>query len=105
VVQGHVDGVGTVERVGREGEYRVRIRPPAELMQYLAPKGSVAVDGVSLTVAAVDVGAAAFEVALIPVTLEATTLGLLREGDGVNLEMDAMAKTVVHYMKHFAGSR
>jgi riboflavin synthase len=103
VVQGHVDGIGLVERVSRTGEHRVTVRPRRELMEFLAPKGSVAMDGVSLTVASLDLAGGAFEVTLIPVTLAATTLADLDAGARVNLEMDAMAKQIVHYLKHFAG--
>jgi len=102
-VQGHVDGVGVVERVERAGEWRVRVRPPAELMPYVTPKGSVTIEGVSLTVAAVDPAGGWFEVALIPTTLDKTTLGDLKPGDGCNLEADVLAKTVVHYLRHYAG--
>jgi riboflavin synthase len=91
-VQGHVDGVGTVERVQTEGEWRVRIAAPEAVAPYLVPKGSIAVAGVSLTLAAVE--GDSFEIALIPTTLEETTLGDLQEGDGVNLEADTLAKTV-----------
>jgi riboflavin synthase len=93
LVQGHVDGVGTVESVGEEGFSRVvRIQPPAELLRYIVHKGSIAVDGVSLTVSAVD--DQAFEVSLIPETLELTTLGDARPGRTVNLEVDVLAKYV-----------
>lgn len=105
IVQGHVDGVGTIEGVQTGGDYRVGIRPPADLMPYLVPKGSVAIDGVSLTVAGVDPGAGTFWVALIPTTLERTTLGQARAGERCNLEADAMAKTVVHYLRYFAGTQ
>jgi riboflavin synthase len=92
-VQGHVDGVGTVSSVAEEAEgARVRIAPPPELLRYLVEKGSIAVDGVSLTVAAVD--ETGFEVALIPHTLEATTLSELAPGREVNLEADVLAKYV-----------
>jgi riboflavin synthase len=103
VVQGHVDGVAVVESVLTEGEWRVRIRPPAELMEYMTPKGSVCVEGVSLTLARVE-PRQWFEVALIPVTLEKTTLGDLRAGSSVNVEADAFAKTVVNWVRHY-GSR
>lgn len=96
LVQGHVDGVATVEAV--EGE-TLRLRPADGLGRYVVPKGSVAVDGVSLTVAAVDAGA--FTVALVPHTLEVTTLGVLAAGDRVNLEVDVMAK----YAEALGGSR
>jgi riboflavin synthase len=101
LVQGHVDGVGAVEQVQRGDDWRIRVRPPAGLIEYLTPKGSVTMDGVSLTLAAVDVAGGWFEVALIPTTLKLTTLGGLREGDRCNLEADAIAKTVVHWLKHF----
>ena len=94
-VQGHVDGVGTVEHV--DAEWRVRVRPPAELMAFMTPKGSVCVEGVSLTIASVDRDA--FEVALIPTTLAKTTLGALKAGAEVNIETDILARTVVHYLK------
>lgn len=99
LVQGHVDGVGVVEAVS--GDWRVRIRPPRGLMEYLVPKGSVAVDGVSLTVASVDPAGGVFEVALIPTTRERTTLGAARAGQRCNLECDVLVKTVVHWLRHF----
>jgi riboflavin synthase len=105
VVQGHVDGVGVVESIVTDGEWRVRLRPPRELMEYVAPKGSIALDGVSLTIAALDAGEGWFEVALIPTTLEKTTLAEWRPGSRCNLEMDAFAKMAVHWLKHFAGAR
>lgn len=104
LVQGHVDGVGTVLQVQRESGWRVRIavpRTPEDLLVYFVPKGSVALQGVSLTIAAIDVNQGWFEVALIPTTLAKTTLGALKAGSKVNLECDAMAKTVLHYLKHF----
>ena len=101
-VQGHVDGVGVVARIVTEGEWRVRVQPPAGLMRFVTPKGSVTVDGVSLTVAALDVAGGWFEVALIPTTLELTTLGALAPGSRVNLEADMIAKTVVHHLDHHA---
>jgi riboflavin synthase len=92
-VQGHVDGVGGVAAVEQETEgVRVRIEPPPDLLRYLVEKGSIAVDGVSLTVAKVD--ESGFEVALIPHTLEVTTLGGLAPGGSVNLEADVLAKYV-----------
>ncbi len=96
VVQGHVDGTGAV--VAREdlGEWeRVRIAVPGELAPFVAEKGSVAVDGVSLTVTAVSVPGAAepwFEIGLIPATLAETTLGRRPVGASVNLEVDVLAK-------------
>jgi riboflavin synthase len=92
-VQGHVDGVGSVRSVEPEGEgRRVRFEAPAELLRYIVEKGSIAVQGTSRTVAAVD--ETGFEVALIPHTLEATTLGELQPEQPVNLETDVLAKYV-----------
>jgi riboflavin synthase len=91
VVQGHADGTGTVEAVREEGFSRVvRIAAPTELLRYVVEKGSIAVDGVSLTVSAVD--DSAFEVSLIPETLERTTFGSAAPGRTVNLEVDVLAK-------------
>lgn len=94
LVQGHVDGVGEVVGVEAEssGGAWLTIRPPAELLRYIVEKGSVSVDGVSLTVAGVE--ADAFSVALIPHTLAVTTLGTARVEDAVNLEVDVLAKYV-----------
>jgi riboflavin synthase len=93
VVQGHVDGTGVVLSRTRSGNWEsVRFGLPAELSRYVAEKGAVAVDGVSLTVTAV--GSDWFEVGLIPETLRATTLGLRQPGDLVNLEVDVLAKYV-----------
>ena len=105
IVQGHVDGTGRVDALDREGDdVRFRVRCDAELVRYLVPKGSVAIDGVSLTV--VGVGDAGFDVALIPHTLAATNLGDRKPGDRVNLEADVLGKYVVHYLertRHGAG--
>jgi|HigsolmetaAR202D_1030399.scaffolds.fasta_scaffold00393_11 riboflavin synthase len=93
IVQGHVDGVGTVESVVADGDgRRMTISVPAPLRRYIAEKGSVAVDGVSLTVAGVT--ETGFEVALIPHTLAVTTLGARKPGDRVNIEVDVIAKYV-----------
>lgn len=96
VVQGHVDGVGTLlERQDLGSWERLRFSIPAPLDRYAAEKGSVAVDGVSLTVTAVSAAGAAepwFEVGLIPTTLSETGLGAKNIGDPVNLEMDVLAK-------------
>ena len=93
VVQGHVDAVGRVRSVVREGGgRRVWVDAPASVLGYCIEKGSVAVDGVSMTLAAVD--DEGFEVALIPHTLAATTLGGLEAGDEVNLEADVLGKVV-----------
>jgi riboflavin synthase len=94
LVQGHVDGVGIVTDLRREGDTaRLRVAcPDGALAALLVPQGSVAVDGVSLTVAALE--EAAFEIMLIPHTLAHTTLGGLRTGQRVNLEMDVIGKYV-----------
>jgi riboflavin synthase len=95
VVQGHVDGTGTVLRRTPGSNWElVRFALPAELARYVAEKGSIAVEGVSLTVAAVGVedGTDWFEVGLIPETLRATVLGTKAPGDAVNLEVDVLAK-------------
>ena len=92
-VQGHVDGVGQVREIRRDGEWvTMFFEVPDHLARYLAPKGSVAVDGISLTV--VDVASNVFSVALIPHTLEVTTLGVRKTGDSVNIETDILAKYV-----------
>ena len=93
IVQGHVDGTGEVHSVRAEGlSSVVRIAAPADLLRYVVEKGSIAVEGVSLTVSAVD--EEAFEVSLIPETLERTTLGAAAPGRTVNLEVDVLAKYV-----------
>lgn len=98
LVQGHVDGVARVRRVQDDPQdWRVEIDLPPDLVQYASPKGSIAIEGVSLTIAALPPGGV--EVALIPTTLERTTLHALREGDGVNVEMDSIAKIVVHWLR------
>jgi riboflavin synthase len=105
LVQGHIDGVGLFERVVTAPEWRVTVRPPPGLMPFIVPKGSVTLDGVSLTVADVRPAEGVFDVALIPVTLAATTLGRSMEGHRCNIECDAIAKTVVHWLRHYAGPR
>jgi riboflavin synthase len=97
-VQGHVDGVGTVRSLEPEGAgKRIWIETPADLLRYVVEKGSIAVQGASLTVAATD--GAGFAVALIPHTLEVTTLGALTPGNRVNLEVDVLAKYVEKLIK------
>ncbi len=92
-VQGHVDGTGVIAQIVPRLQAKiVRIQTPRELMPYIVPKGSIAVDGVSLTV--VDVGAEWFTVWLVPYTLAHTTLGLRKVGDVVNLETDILAKYI-----------
>jgi riboflavin synthase len=93
VVQGHVDAVGRVRSLAPEGDSRrIWFEAPESVVRYCLEKGSIAVDGVSLTVAALDDDG--FEVALIPHTLEVTTLGRLEADDEVNLEVDVLAKVV-----------
>ncbi|MDZ4829890.1 MAG: riboflavin synthase [Phycisphaerae bacterium] len=95
LVQGHVDGVGRIVLVsGAGGEWRVRVASPGDLMRYLMPRGSITIDGVSLTVAAVDDATGTFDVCLIPETLARTTLGSLKPDSEVNLEADCVAKMV-----------
>ena len=92
IVQGHVDGVGTVSSVAEDGiARRLRVELPPDLRRYVVAQGSIALDGVSLTVATIgDEGEV--EVALIPETLDRTTLGGLAEGDRVNVEVDLVAR-------------
>lgn len=98
IVQGHIDGVGEVLTVEVEGEgKRIRVSVPEGLRRYLVEKGSVTVDGVSLTIAAWD--GQEMEIALIPHTLETTTMGLRAVGDKVNLEVDVLAKYVERLLK------
>jgi riboflavin synthase len=97
VVQGHVDGTGSIlARTASEHWEVLRVSLPADLTRYVVLKGSIAVDGVSLTVSAVD--DMAFEVSLIPSTLALTTLGRKSVGDDVNLEVDVLAKYVERLM-------
>jgi len=92
-VTGHIDGLGTLDARDEQGEWcTMWLRTPRELTRQMASKGSVAVDGVSLTL--VDVEDERFSVALIPHTLRVTTLGLRKVGDAVNLETDVLAKYV-----------
>ncbi|MEU2165589.1 riboflavin synthase [Streptomyces chengbuensis] len=100
IVQGHVDGTGTiVERTPSEHWEIVKVSLPAELSRYVVEKGSITVDGVSLTV--VDAGRDHFTVSLIPTTLGLTTLGTKQAGDPVNLEVDIVAK----YVERMLGDR
>lgn len=97
VVSGHVDGMGRLSSVDPDELSRIfRFQAPVELMRFLAVKGSIAVDGVSLTINQVD--EAGFAVNLIPHTLQHTTLGRLQHGDQVNLEVDPLARYVERLM-------
>ena len=99
-VQGHVDGVGRVCSRDNKGDgVRLEIEAPSELLRYCVEKGSIAVDGVSLTIAAL--GPDSFAIALVPHTLAVTTLGALRPRDAVNLEVDVLAK----YVERLLGTR
>ncbi len=102
LVQGHVDGVGRVESVepAPGGGSLLRVSLPDSLGRYVVEKGSIAVDGVSLT--AIDAGDRTFAVALVPFTLGATTLGRARPGDRVNLEVDVIAKYVERLISGYA---
>ena len=93
IVQGHVEGVGTIQQIIPEGNARVyRIQAPGELLRYIVEKGSIAVDGISLTVTEAD--DSGFGVSLIPHTAKMTTLGYKSAGDAVNLETDILARYV-----------
>lgn len=98
LVSGHVDGLGRVVSVTPEGgSHRIDIAAPAPLHRFIAPKGSVTVDGVSLTVNAVD--GEVFGLNVIPHTREATTLGELKAGDAVNLEIDMLARYLARWQE------
>lgn len=100
IVQGHVDGVGTVRSVSPEGDgLRILIDAPLDLLRYCVEKGSITVAGVSLTIASLD--ESGFGLALIPHTLSVTTLGSLEPGQEVNLEVDVLAK----YVERLLGAR
>jgi riboflavin synthase len=94
LVYGHVDGVGEIAALVEEGQsYRITVRPPEELVRFFATKGSVAVDGVSLTIADAH-SDGSFDIAIIPHTWAVTTLGSLQVGSKVNLEVDMLARYV-----------
>lgn len=100
-VQGHVDGVGRVADVQYQGDFSLwRFQAPSDVAKYLVPKGSVCVDGISLTV--VEPAGDTFGVAVIPATIAKTTLGSKRVGDAVNMEADMLGKHIFHYMKGMA---
>ncbi len=96
-VQGHVDAVGCVTAIQSQTEnWRITIEVPTEHMAAIVPKGSIAIDGVSMTIAEVENNR--FTIAVIPTTLHNTTLGHLKVGDRVNIETDILARTVVHWL-------
>ncbi|MEZ4222068.1 MAG: riboflavin synthase [Polyangiaceae bacterium] len=102
-VSGHVDGIASVKSITNAGEaWVVRVAPPAELMPYLAPKGSVTLDGVSLTINAAR--ESDFDIALIPHTRTVTNFSALRTGSELNLEVDVLARYVVHYLSRVGGA-
>jgi riboflavin synthase len=99
LVQGHVDTTGKIEKIKDIGETKeMTLSFPSELKKYIAPKGSIVVNGVSLTVAGVD--DSGFRIALIPYTLIHTNLGMLAEGDTVNIEVDMLARYAVNALEN-----
>lgn len=102
-VQGHADGTAKIKRIDSSPkECVIWLDPQAHLLPCIVPKGSVAIDGVSLTIAAVR--DASFSVALIPTTLDLTTLSDLSAGDTVNIETDILTRTIVHHLSNLAES-
>ncbi len=99
-LQGHVDAVGTVKSIKQDAsDFRITFSFPPPFAPVIVPKGSIAVEGVSMTLAEVDPQAATFTLAVIPTTLNKTTLGTLKAGDAVNIETDILARTVVHWLE------
>lgn len=97
IVQGHIDAVAQITRITADPlDWRVTFKPPAHLMDLFVPQGSVAIDGISLTIAGVTPDT--FDVALIPTTLQKTNLGARNVGDRVNVETDIVARTIVHWL-------
>ncbi len=111
LVQGHVDGTGVIREIDDGDDWRVRIEAPIGVREHLVDRGSITVDGVSLTVARTicgdgsQAGATGFEIALIPETLERTTLREFKIGDRVNLEADAFAKMVAVHVDRMLAAR
>lgn len=102
IVQGHVDGIGWIRKFDREGDaWNLKIEYPAAGSRYIVEKGSIAVDGISLTVASLQ-GSSVFSVAIIPHTFENTNLKMAKPGDPVNLEFDVIAKYVETLIKPYA---
>lgn len=101
LVQGHVDAIGTVHAISTDSaDWRLTLKVTPEALRLIAPKGSITVDGVSLTVAQVNHDERTFEIALIPTTLERTHLDALSVGDRVNLETDVIARQVANYLEN-----
>ena len=101
-VQGHVDGIGVVDRIDRtRGQWKLWITARADLMPAIVPKGSVALDGTSLTV--VDAVGERFSVALIPTTIDSTIIGRRQPGDSMNIETDILARLVITRLQMLAG--
>jgi len=104
IVQGHIDGTAAVSRIDKKGDFAdMRLIVSSVLLDEIVPRGAVAVDGVSLTVAALD--KEGFTVALIPVTLRETTLGKAKPGDVVNIETDIIAKIVKKQLEKILAGR
>lgn len=100
VVTGHVDGVGEVTAlIPEDGAHRLRVRVPVPLHRYVAKKGSITIDGVSLTVTDVDLDGHDFEVCLIPHTFDTTTLKTLDRGSRVNIEIDILARYMARWLE------
>jgi riboflavin synthase alpha subunit len=101
-VQGHVDATGRLIDVIRGDEFRIVIEPPLALMKFMIPRGSVSLDGVSLTIARLH--KTTFEMALIPTTLQITQLGAHEIGWPYNVEADTIAKTIVNWLENWKGT-
>ena len=98
-VQGHIDSQGQISLItNNKDEYRVAIKVTDDFLKFVVPKGSITINGVSLTIASVNTKTNTFDVALIPTTLQLTTFGTAKQGDTANLESDMIARTVVHYL-------
>ena len=102
IVQGHVDGLAKISAIDKKGDFvEIWFAPPAELLSEIIPKGSISIDGISLTVAKMD--EKSFAVAVIPVTLKETTLNAAKVGDIVNIETDIICKTIKRQLENMAG--